>query len=62
MTTQPTSAPAVVPASGTEAAAPCPRLAAIKTQAKALKKWHKHEQRRVFMGLCAGFHTLGFSF
>lgn len=62
MTTYPTSAPEVAQASSSEAAVPCPRLAAIKAQAKALKKWHKHEQRRVFMGLCAGFHALGFSF
>lgn len=62
MTTDPTSAPEVVQASGTDAAASCPTLAALKVQAKALKKWHKHEQRRVFIGLCAGFHTLGFSF
>ena len=62
MTTQPTSAPEVVPASGTEAAATCPKLAALKAQAKALKKWHKHKQRRVFMALCSGFHALGFSF
>jgi hypothetical protein len=62
MTTQPTSAPEVAQASGTAAVATCPKLAAIKAQAKALKKWQKHEQRRVFMGLCAGFHALGFSF
>jgi len=61
MTTQPTSVPEVVTASGTAAPA-CPKLAALKAQAKALKKWHKHEQRRVFMALCSGFHALGFSF
>lgn len=62
MTTYSTSDPEVAQASGTQAAAPCPKLAAIKAQAKALKKWHKHEQRRIFLGLCAGCHALGFSF
>lgn len=61
MTTYPTSAPEVAQASGSVAPS-CPKLAVLKAQAKALKKWQKHEQRRVFMGLCAGFHALGFSF
>jgi mono/diheme cytochrome c family protein len=62
MTTYPTSDHEVVQASGIQAAASCPKLAALKAQAKALKKWHKHEQRRIFLGLCAGCHALGFSF
>jgi hypothetical protein len=40
----------------------CPILAAAKAKIKAMKKIRKHEQRRVFMGLCASFHALGFSF
>ncbi|HET9504349.1 MAG TPA: hypothetical protein VFO93_12475 [Hymenobacter sp.] len=40
----------------------CPIAAAVKARAKALKKWRKHERLRQFMGWCASFHALGFSF
>jgi len=51
-------------ASQSAAATPtaCPKLAALKAQAKALKKRRKEEQRRFFAACCASFHALGFSF
>ncbi len=53
----------VVPATAlTAAASPCPKLAALKARAKALKKWRKHERLRFFFSWCAGCHALGFSF
>ncbi|RZL04563.1 MAG: hypothetical protein EOO62_20975 [Hymenobacter sp.] len=63
MLTYPHSSPESVPATGTSAAALlCPKLAAIKAHAKALKKGRKQEQLRFFSGLCASLHALGFSF
>lgn len=47
------------PAAG---ATPCPVLAVVKAPAKALKKWRKHENRRLFFSWCACLHALGFSF
>ncbi len=40
----------------------CPKLAALKAHAKALKKRRKQEQRRFFMAICNSFHAFGFSF
>ena len=40
----------------------CPKLAALKARAKALKKRRKEEQRRFFIAVCNSFHALGFSF
>ena len=55
--------PESVPATGiTTAVALCPKLAALKARAKALKKGRKQEQLRFFSGLCASLHALGFSF
>lgn len=63
MTTYPPVIPKAVEASGTAAVtSPCPKLAAIKARAKALKKWRKHERLRFFFSWCAGCHALGFSF
>ncbi len=63
MTTSPSIASEVVPAAAlTAAALPCPKLAALKARAKALKKWRKQERLRFFFGWCAGCHALGFSF
>jgi hypothetical protein len=57
MIAQPTPAPVTK----AEAAA-CPKLAALKAHAKALKKRRKEEQRRFFIAVCSSFHALGFSF
>jgi hypothetical protein len=63
MTTYPHSTPEAVQASGTAAvAALCPKPTGLKAQAKALKKWRKHERLRFFFSWCAGCHALGFSF
>ena len=64
MQTHPHPTPELAPAKYdlAEVAAPCPRLAAVKAHAKALKKWRKHERTRLFMSWCAGWHALGFSF
>jgi hypothetical protein len=63
MLTYPHSSPEAVPATGTSAtASSCPKLAALKARAKALKKGRKQERLRFFSGLCASLHALGFSF
>jgi hypothetical protein len=63
MTTYPPINSEAVKASGTAAvASPCPTLAVIKAQAKALKKWRKQERLRFFFSWCTGCHALGFSF
>jgi mono/diheme cytochrome c family protein len=63
MTTYPHTISEAVPASGTAAVAPlCPKPAAVKAKAKALRKWRKHERLRFFFSWCAGCHVLGFSF
>lgn len=63
MTTTPQSSPELALASSPPTdAAICPRLAALKAQAKALKKWRKQERLRFFSACCASFHALGFSF
>jgi len=57
--------PTPAPVLATQASAPtlgCPILAAAKARAKALKSWRKQERLRLFSGLCASFHALGFSF
>lgn len=56
--------PVLATGPGTPAASatPCPVLAAVKARAKLLKKWRKHEHRRLFFSWCACLHALGFSF
>lgn len=60
------SSPELVLATGPSApdrtATLCPKLAAIKARAKALKKLRKHERVRFFFSWCASCHALGFSF
>ena len=61
MSTLPHAAPeSTLPAEANALA--CPIAAAVKAQAKALKKWRKHERLRFFFSWCAGCHALGFSF
>jgi len=63
MTTAPQPSSELAPASSFATdAGPCPRLAALKAQARALKKWRKQERLRFFSACCASFHALGFSF
>ncbi len=63
MLAHPHSSPELAPVTGPTAAdVPCPKLAALKAHAKALKKWRKQERLRFFSSLCASFHALGFSF
>ncbi len=54
--------PPIAEVSATSQPTACPIAAVVKARAKALKKWRKHERLRLFMGWCASFHALGFSF
>jgi len=66
MTSHPHVAPALPQPTEASATSPlqasCSIAAAVKARAKALKKWRKQERLRQFMGWCASFHALGFSF
>jgi hypothetical protein len=54
-------APALAAGSSATAASG-PVAAAAQAPLKLLKKLRKQEQRRLFIGWCASWHALGFSF